>query len=208
MANSNGISFGEKAITESLCFLGVRMDGELGKGHQMKCKAVLGLGVTLTVVACVLTGCPSLPAGGNSIVGRWRIYVHYAGVQEASTGVCNFYTDGSCDMNRLGGGTISGTWRTRADGKVVVDFADSAYTTDGLLRQDMTLTLEVNGDELTGTARAVVCLDLECGEGNGTAEGVRIAKSESLLSETPTSAPHGVMGPLESLVNERFSLVP
>ena len=174
----------------------------------MKCNAAAGLAVGLMAMACLMTGCPSTQTGTGSIIGRWRIYSYFEGFEETGTGIFNFYMNGSCNTSTLDGGTIPGSWRTRADGTVIADFSASTYTTEGLLRQDYTLNLDVNGDELTGTIRALICVDLDCIEGNGTVEGVRIAKSESLLSETPTSAPHGVMGPLESLVNERFSLVP
>lgn len=96
---------------------------------------------------------------------------------------------------------VSGTWRAQADGDIVADFGTSSYVAEGLLRQDFIIIVQVDGDELTGTIWGMACLELNCVEGNGTVEGVRISKAEVLSNDEAVCLPGDVVSLLKSMVS-------
>lgn len=161
-------------------------------------RKVLGLGVSLVVLMCV-AGCPQIlpddtlgngtgdtteePTAEELIVGKWRVYVRYAGVAETLTGTLNFYANGTCDQNAVNGSLIPGTCVAQNDGTVIADFSTTIQTEYGPLREDTSLELQVTQDECTGTCWVRACLGYDCEEANGTVEGVRIGKCDDLLYE-------------------------
>lgn len=177
---------------------------------------VFGLGVVLTVLICVASGCPQSQPGGSQqetpaselILGKWRIYVRYAGAADTNTAILNFYANGTFDNSTLDGRAIPGTWVARADGTVVADIDDSWYIPDGLVVQRCTMEIQVSEGELTGTCWYQACLDFDCEEANGMLEGVRIGKVENLLDDTKGFVGNPIMSMGESIVRRHWLFVP